>query len=270
MSRARFGPHVWSSGVAGVVACWLSVMGVGMASAQSLQSGGNPPDPTADAAYRYGLALEELRQGRHAAAQRRLEALIAEHPGSALAGEARNRVAEVRQRGSEGDGPVQRSGLGAPMPPPGASWQAEVRRTTHLADAFRTSAGDRVFFAAGSAEFGGRAREALSAQARWLAQHPEVTVTIEGHADDPGTAAENGALALRRAEAVRLRLMQEGIAPGRIRLVAHGAGRRVALCAEAVCSAQNRRAITVIGEAGGVAVVPAAMTGKAAGGGLPR
>jgi outer membrane protein OmpA-like peptidoglycan-associated protein len=111
---------------------------------------------------------------------------------------------------------------------------------------FQTTVGDRVFFSEGSAELGTRARRALEAQAAWLARHPALPVMVEGHADDGGAASHNLVLSRRRAEAVRQRLIEAGIAPGRIRVVAHGRERQVATCSVSDCATQNRRAVTVL------------------------
>jgi outer membrane protein OmpA-like peptidoglycan-associated protein len=110
---------------------------------------------------------------------------------------------------------------------------------------FRALVGDRVFFDEGSAELGARARKALAAQAAWLARHPSVRVTIEGHADDPGR--DDHRLSEQRAEAVRRRLIEAGIAPERIRAVAYGRRQLIAQCGDPRCGPQNRRAITVVG-----------------------
>lgn len=128
----------------------------------------------------------------------------------------------------------------------GHGWRTEVHRRQTAADEFRAMVGDRIFFAPGSSEIGGRARAVLKAQAEWLKRYPAIVVTIEGHADDPGSVLDNRVLAERRAEAVRRRLVEEGATPGRIKLVAHGGDRPVALCGEAVCAAQNRRAVSVL------------------------
>jgi peptidoglycan-associated lipoprotein len=114
---------------------------------------------------------------------------------------------------------------------------------------FQSQVGDRVFFSEASAELGSRGRVALEAQAAWLARHPKLSVTIEGHADDAGAARHNLEVSQRRAESVRQRLIQMGVAPERIRTVAYGRQRLVAHCAAPVCAAQNRRAVTVIGPA---------------------
>jgi outer membrane protein OmpA-like peptidoglycan-associated protein len=113
-----------------------------------------------------------------------------------------------------------------------------------LAD-FQSQAGDRVFFAEGSADLGARAGAALDAQAAWLLQHPFVIVTIEGYADDWGSTRDNLEIAQRRAAAVRSRLIRSGVAPERIGTMAFGRTRRAADCTSAMCSAQNRRSITV-------------------------
>ena len=81
---------------------------------------------------------------------------------------------------------------------------------------FQTQVGDRVFFSEGSAELGSRARAALEAQAAWLKRHSTLAVMVEGHADDAGVAAHNLEVSRRRAEAVRRRLIESGVAPERI------------------------------------------------------
>ena len=110
---------------------------------------------------------------------------------------------------------------------------------------FQALVGDRVFFSEGSAELGARARRALAAQAAWLALHPGVRVTIEGHADDPG--GDDRALSEHRAQAVRQRLIATGLAPERIRTVAYGRRSLIAACSDPQCAPQNRRAVTVVG-----------------------
>ncbi len=110
---------------------------------------------------------------------------------------------------------------------------------------FQALVGDRVFFAQGSAALSARARKALAAQAAWLAQHPALRVTVEGHADDPG--GDDHRLSQQRAEAVRRRLIEAGVAPERIRTIAYGRRHLIALCGDPLCGPQNRRAVTVVG-----------------------
>jgi peptidoglycan-associated lipoprotein len=111
---------------------------------------------------------------------------------------------------------------------------------------FRGSVGDRVFFADRSAELSPRARLAIGAQADWLKRKPGLIVVIEGHADDSGTSDDNMRLSLQRADAVRNRLIELGIATERVRVTAFGRNRTVADCTGSLCAAQNRRAVTVV------------------------
>jgi peptidoglycan-associated lipoprotein len=128
---------------------------------------------------------------------------------------------------------------------------------------FQAQVGDRVFFSEGSAELGTRARAALEAQAAWLKRHAALPVTIEGHADDAGAVSHNLDVSARRAEVVRRRLIEIGVAPERIHAVAYGRERVVADCAEPGCAAQNRRAVTVVGGPN-AASAPAGDAGRAA------
>jgi len=126
----------------------------------------------------------------------------------------------------------ERNGLGGP---------------SGLAAEFQSAVGDRVFFSEASAELGTRGRLALQAQAAWLVRYPHLSVIVEGHADDAGGLAHNLSLSQQRAEAVRHRLVQMGVAPERIRAAAFGRERLIADCATAACAAQNRRAVTIVG-----------------------
>lgn len=114
---------------------------------------------------------------------------------------------------------------------------------------FAVEAGDRVFFAENSAVIGGRARALLEHQSRWLRKRPELKVTIIGRSDDgvPADAARD--IAIKRAEAVRDRLVANGVAATRIAVEGRGSRDPVATCTSALCQAQNRHAETLIGSA---------------------
>jgi peptidoglycan-associated lipoprotein len=144
-------------------------------------------------------------------------------------------------------------------------WDQELRRNASIQAKLRSEAGDRVFFSAGSAELGSRARVALSAQAQWLNRWHEFEAAIEGHADDPDSEEENRKLSRARAEAVRQRLVAEGVEASRLAIVAQGRTRRVATCAEPACTAQNRRVVTLVFAGGtrerlGLTALPMAAT----------
>ena len=125
---------------------------------------------------------------------------------------------------------------------------------------FRMSVGDRVFFADRSAELSGRARAAIEAQAHWLKRKSGLIIMVEGHADDSGTSDDNMTLSRQRADAVRQRLIELGVATERIRITAFGRNQTVADCTGSLCAAQNRRAVTVVRPG---APAPAAAPGTA-------
>ena len=129
----------------------------------------------------------------------------------------------------------------------GTSSTGTTKRLIRTAqDTFRQAAGDLVFFSDGSAELGARARRVLEAQAEWLQTQLGARVMIEGHADDSGGSAENMTLSDARAKAVQSRLIEAGIEPTRLSVVAAGRAKRVAECDDSACAAQNRRVATVI------------------------
>jgi peptidoglycan-associated lipoprotein len=87
---------------------------------------------------------------------------------------------------------------------------------------------------------------ALQAQAQYFARFPQVTFTIEGHADERGTREYNLALGERRANAAKAYLVSLGVDANRISVVSYGKERPVALASNESAWAQNRRAASVI------------------------
>lgn len=111
---------------------------------------------------------------------------------------------------------------------------------------FVQNVGDIVYFSTDSSDLTPEAQQTLAAQARWLQQYPQYTITIEGHADERGTREYNIALGARRATAVRNYLAQNGVNAQRIRTISFGKERPVAVCNDISCWSQNRRAQTVL------------------------
>jgi peptidoglycan-associated lipoprotein len=87
---------------------------------------------------------------------------------------------------------------------------------------------------------------ALQAQAQYFARYPQITFTVEGHADERGTREYNLALGERRATAAKNYLVSLGVDANRISVVSHGKERPVALASNESAWAQNRRAASVI------------------------
>ncbi|MEJ0013673.1 MAG: peptidoglycan-associated lipoprotein Pal [Bauldia sp.] len=115
---------------------------------------------------------------------------------------------------------------------------------------FVVNVGDRVFFETDSPELTAQSRATLDRQAQWLNQYSRYTFTIEGHADERGTREYNIALGARRATTVQDYLIAHGVAANRMRTISYGKERPVAVCDDISCWSQNRRAVTVINNAG--------------------
>ena len=111
---------------------------------------------------------------------------------------------------------------------------------------FTVNVGDRVYFSEDKSTLSPEAQETLRRQAQWLGQYSNVTVQVEGHADERGTREYNIALSARRATAAREFLIAQGVSGSRISSIAYGKERPVALCDAEQCWSQNRRAVTVI------------------------
>jgi peptidoglycan-associated lipoprotein len=110
--------------------------------------------------------------------------------------------------------------------------------------------GDRVFFELDHSDLSQEARQTLDRQAAWLKKYPAVRVTLEGHCDERGTREYNMALGARRANAARAYLVALGIQTARIQTVSYGAERPAVLGTGESVWSQNRRAVTVVAQAG--------------------
>src|SRR6201996_7766695 len=114
----------------------------------------------------------------------------------------------------------------------------------------KQNVGDRVFFELDHSDLSQEARQTLDRQAAWLKRYPAVRVTLEGHCDERGTREYNMALGARRANAARAYLVALGIQSARIQTVSYGAERPAVLGTGESVRSQNRRAITVVAQAG--------------------
>ena len=106
---------------------------------------------------------------------------------------------------------------------------------------------DRVFFATNEIILTTASRETLRKQAAWLRQNSDVTVVVEGHADERGTREYNLALGERRGNSVKDFLVSLGVDAGRITVISYGKERPAAEGSTSESWAENRRAVTVVG-----------------------
>ena len=79
-----------------------------------------------------------------------------------------------------------------------------------------------VFFAYDSSEIDAAGQQSLNANAELMKKYATWVITIEGHADERGTAEYNLALGERRAVAARTYLVSLGIPSDRLRTVSYG------------------------------------------------
>jgi len=105
--------------------------------------------------------------------------------------------------------------------------------------------GDRVFFALNKSEITDESADTLKRQAAWMQDNPNVTVIIEGHADERGTREYNLALGERRSNAVREHLISLGVSTARIATISYGKERPAVLGSNEAAWGQNRRGVTI-------------------------
>ena len=103
-----------------------------------------------------------------------------------------------------------------------------------------------AFFDSDKADIRGDARDALSANATWLKKYTSVQFTIEGHADERGTAQYNLALGDRRANAAKDYLVSLGVDASRVKTVSYGKERPFASGHDEDSWQKNRRANFVV------------------------
>lgn len=82
----------------------------------------------------------------------------------------------------------------------------------------------------------------IEAHAKWLIEHPEVKIAIQGNTDERGGREYNLALGQKRSEAVKQRLVLMGVPASRLEAVSFGKEKPVATGHTEEAWAQNRRA----------------------------
>lgn len=107
-----------------------------------------------------------------------------------------------------------------------------------------------VYFEYDRAELRAEAREQLAKNSRFLGEHPDFVVAIEGHCDERGTSEYNLALGHSRAYSAKEYLGQLGTDAGRLQTISYGKERPVCTEGGEDCWWRNRRArFVVVGRA---------------------
>ena len=123
--------------------------------------------------------------------------------------------------------------------------QGDVYTGTDTVEYLADGVPDRVFFATNESVLTTASRETLRKQAAWLRKNSEITVVLEGHADERGTREYNLALGERRANAAKDYLMTYGISADRISVISYGKERPVDSGSNPLSWSKNRRSVTV-------------------------
>ena len=127
----------------------------------------------------------------------------------------------------------------------GSQMQGDVYTGTDTVEYLASGVPDRVFFATNESILTTRSRDTLRKQATWLRKNPEITVVLEGHADERGTREYNLALGERRANSAKDYLMTYGVSANRISVISYGKERPVDSGSNPLAWSKNRRSVTV-------------------------
>ena len=119
-----------------------------------------------------------------------------------------------------------------PPPPPAPSLTEEQLFAQNVKD---------VYFDYDKSDVRSDQQSLVQADAAFLQQHPNMSVTVEGHCDERGSTEYNLALGDNRASAVKNALVAAGVPADRIKTVSFG--KEKPFCSESneACWQQNRR-----------------------------
>lgn len=98
-----------------------------------------------------------------------------------------------------------------------------------------------IYFEYNMSEVDADGKDALENHAAFMAAYPDVSVVLEGHADERGSREYNIALGERRAQAVRRLLLFQGVSDKQVETISYGEERPALLGHDDTSWQQNRR-----------------------------
>lgn len=119
-----------------------------------------------------------------------------------------------------------------PPPPPAPSLSDDQLFAQNVKD---------VYFDYDKSDVRGDQQSVVQADAAFLQQHPNMSVTVEGHCDERGSTEYNLALGDNRASAVKNALVAAGVPADRIKTVSFGKEKPFCTESNEACWQQNRR-----------------------------
>ena len=124
----------------------------------------------------------------------------------------------------------------APPPPPPVDNSAQLTEE----QLFNQSIKD-IYFDYDQYEVSATQQSSVTASAQFLAAHPGIKFSVEGHCDERGSTEYNLALGDNRANAVKAALVRSGIPGDRIRTISYGKEKPFCNESNESCWQQNRR-----------------------------
>jgi peptidoglycan-associated lipoprotein len=118
--------------------------------------------------------------------------------------------------------PAPPTPVAEPRPVPPEPVAEDPIASRDIGDINKNSPFQPVFFLFDSSDVDAAAQQALNANAEIMKKYSSWVVTIEGHADERGTAEYNLALGERRAMSARTYLVSLGLPADRLRTVSYG------------------------------------------------
>jgi peptidoglycan-associated lipoprotein len=98
-----------------------------------------------------------------------------------------------------------------------------------------------IYFSFDSSVIQGQGTEIVAAHAKYLADHADARVRLEGNTDERGSPEYNIGLGMRRAQSVREAMLLQGASSNQITVVSYGAERPVDPAHDPQAWAKNRR-----------------------------
>ena len=129
-----------------------------------------------------------------------------------------------------------------PAPPPMAAAPVATALPPYLDPNSPISQQRSVYFAYDNDQLRAQDKAIVELQGRYLAQHPEVHVTVAGNTDERGGSEYNLALGQRRAQSVKSALDLLGVKGEQVEAVSYGKEKPKATGHDEAAWQQNRRA----------------------------
>ncbi|HGX94284.1 MAG TPA: peptidoglycan-associated lipoprotein Pal [Candidatus Tenderia sp.] len=158
-------------------------------------------------------------------------------------------TADAAASGTDSSAAVEVSGADSGTEISGAEISGMSAGNAITADPFNDPANllstQTIYFDFDRSDIKADARAVIEAHARYLADNPNVRVTLEGHTDERGTREYNLALGERRAVAVRQMMALLGVSSRQIDVVSYGEEKPAVLGHDESAWSKNRRVVIV-------------------------